>query len=343
MLLWAAVLVGAVVLLYWTKNSWGGFDWDRFMATLRNVDLRWLIGAAVLNLLTYPGRAWRWAVMIQPLKARVSFWKVLEATVIGFTAVVLFGRPGELVRPYLVARYAGLSVSSQAAVWLLERIYDLLVVLCLFGYALAQFSAHAGGSAAWRQLLQTGGWMAAALGAICLAILVAFSRYGPATQRRLEEALGFLPGHLGRRMEQVVQAFSGGMRAGGQRAVIARILVLSLAEWALIVSGIWALLRAVPATSWMTFHDAGLVCGVVAFGSVVQIPGLGGGLQLATILVLTQAYGLSLEEAAGAALLLWAVSFPLVAPIGVVWAFHTGIRWRTLRSSALQQDRSTSS
>ena len=59
---------------------------------------------------------------------------LLSATVIGFTAITLFGRPGEFVRPYLIALKEKVPVTSQLAAWLLERIFDLLMALLLFGF-----------------------------------------------------------------------------------------------------------------------------------------------------------------------------------------------------------------
>ena len=44
---------------------------------------------------------------------------------IGFTALALLGRPGELIRPYLIARHTNLSFASQVAVWAVERIFDV--------------------------------------------------------------------------------------------------------------------------------------------------------------------------------------------------------------------------
>ena len=48
----------------------------------------------------------------------------------------MFGRPGEFVRPYLIARKEQVPVTSQFAAWVLERMFDLLMALLLFGFAL---------------------------------------------------------------------------------------------------------------------------------------------------------------------------------------------------------------
>ena len=44
---------------------------------------------------------------------------------IGFTGLALLGRPGELIRPYLIARHTNLSFASQVGVWAVERIFDV--------------------------------------------------------------------------------------------------------------------------------------------------------------------------------------------------------------------------
>ena len=52
---------------------------------------------------------------------------------------------------------------------------------------------------------------------------------------------------------------------------------------------------------------------------------------IATVLVLTEFYGLSLEAATGIALVMWINTFVIIVPIGLGLAFHEGIKWRSLR------------
>ena len=70
--------------------------------------------------------------------------------------------------------------------------------------------------------------------------------------------------------------------------------------------------------------------GFVAFGSAVQIPGVGGGMQLATVLVLTELFHVPLETASGIAILIWIVTFVIVVPIGLILAIREGLEWRKL-------------
>ena len=61
------------------------------------------------------------------------------------------------------------------------------------------------------------------------------------------------------------------------------------------------------------------------------MPGIGGGVQVATAVVLTQLFGVTLEAASGFALLFWLVSFVSIVPIGLALAFREGLRWSSLR------------
>ena len=81
-------------------------------------------------------------------------------------------------------------------------------------------------------------------------------------------------------------------------------------------------------------NDVVIALGFIAFGSALQIPGVGGGMQIAAALVLTQFFGLTLEVASGISLVLWLINFVSIVPVGLVLAFHEGIKWRSLRHIA---------
>jgi len=308
------------------------FQWDVLWATFSRIDWRWLATSILLILLTYPGRALRWEIMIRPLGARLSIRKLTYDTAIGFTAIVLLGRAGELVRPYLIALRAGLPFSTQMAAWLLERIFDLLVVLLLFGFGLTRIPSHGlalGTGLQW--ILNVGGYLALSIGAACILLLVVFRNFGDMGQKRLLAAVSFLPEKTYQRTERTLSAFVRGMQSTRDLRLLGLMIVYTILEWITIVGSYWALFRSFPATSRFLFTDVVIFLGFVAFGSVVQIPGIGGGIQVASIVVLTQIYGVAVEAATGVALFIWIVTFVVVVPVGLACAFHEGIHWSKLR------------
>ncbi len=154
------------------------FEWRTFAASFLRLDWRWIALALLLSLATCYGRALRWAVMLRPCGPDPDVWGIFKATAIGFTAVVLLGRPGEFVRPYLIALKEKVPLSSQLAAWMLERLCDLLAVLLVFGFAVSQIQAsRASLGHTFRWALETGGYAVGILAAVCLVLLVMVARF----------------------------------------------------------------------------------------------------------------------------------------------------------------------
>src|SRR5205823_7305517 len=104
-------------------RTWPAFNTEKFRSQLR--DLSWYrvaLAVMIINL-DYFLRALRWKILLSPVK-KVSTLSVTASQFIGFTGLALLGRPAELIRPYLIAKKHNLSMSSQMAVWTVERIFD---------------------------------------------------------------------------------------------------------------------------------------------------------------------------------------------------------------------------
>jgi uncharacterized protein (TIRG00374 family) len=331
MFLAVAALAGAVAYAIWRWRK-SGFDWNEFAAALKHVDWSWLTLGMVLVLATYVGRALRWEVMLRPLCKDASLWRILTATAIGFTAVVLFGRAGEPVRPYLIAKKEGVTFSSQIAAWIVERMLDLLMVLLIFGIALTQVSSGSiQPGPKTRVILEAGGYTAGVIGAVSLALLIALRQLRGSVQQKLLNGLSFLPEKALGRIRTVLDSFAEGMQSTRDTGATVRLLFYTVVEWIVIAGAFWCVCRAFPATAALGLGDVVILLGFVAFGSAVQIPGIGGGMQIATVLVLTEFFGVSIAAASGIALVWWMISFVMIVPFGLVLAFHEGIQWRNLR------------
>ena len=254
-----------------------------------------------------------------------------SATVIGFTAIVLLGRPGELVRPYLISVKERVPFSSQMAAWFLERIFDLILVLIIFGIALARMPAnlHLGPALQW--ILRTGGYLVASLGALSILLLVVFRNFAVPAQARILSGARGSPEKLYSRLAKILSAFVQGMECTHDLNNLALLVGYTILEWIIIVGGYYFMFRALPATSSFSLDEVMIFLGIVAFGSVVQVPGIGGGVQVASFLVLHEIFKLSGEMATGIAILIWLLSWVLVVPVGLAFAFHEGVNWSKIR------------
>ena len=309
-----------------------GFDWRLALRSLKGLEWNWLLAALVPIFGTYYGRALRWAVFLKPLKPHPSTWNLLSATIVGFTAIALFGRPGEFVRPVLIARKEEVPIPSQLAAWVLERIFDLLMALLVFGFALSRVHAsgmQVGERLAW--VLVLGGRIVAISCVSLLALLLSLRHFAEPARRVLLRLLNVLPEKKYERAEKLIGAFVQGVESTKSDGALLLIFLYSVIEWVLIAACYWCLAKAFRGTITLSIVDVLIYMGFVTFGAAVQIPGIGGGVQVVSIVVLTELFGVRLELASTFSVLIWILTFVAIVPFGFVLAFKEGLDWRSLR------------
>jgi uncharacterized protein (TIRG00374 family) len=330
----AAIGAGSVLVLWAFRRQLANlsFDWKLAGASLTHLRWSWLAVSLIPIAGTYIGRALRWRVFLAPLKRKPSFRNLLTATVIGFTAIALFGRAGEFVRPYLIAIKEKVPISSQVSAWVLERVFDLLMAILVFGLALARLnSANLRLSSRLAWVLQAGGRMATVTGFAILILLLSMRHLADPLRRRLASALGFLPEKSRRRIERMLTGFVQGVESTRSDSALFLVFLYSIAEWALIVICYWCLAQAFGAALQLSFEKILIFAGFVSFGGIIQLPGIGGGAQVIAVVVLTELFGVKLEVATSFAIFMWAITIIVVTPVGLVIAVEEGLNWRTLR------------
>jgi uncharacterized protein (TIRG00374 family) len=322
----------AVVWFLHAQLAARGFDWKLAAAGFVQLRWQWLALSLVSIASTYAVRALRWSIFLKPLKAKPSLRNLLSATVIGFTAITLFGRPGEFVRPYLIAVKEGVPAPSQFAAWVLERIFDLLMALMLFAFALTKvhaFEVEVGPSLTW--IFAFGGKIVGVASVGVLVILLSFRHFAEPARRRLVASLRFLPEPRFIKLEKLITAFVQGVESTRSDGALLAVFLYSVVEWMMIAACYWCLAQAFSGLIELDLVDVLIFMGFVSFGSIIQIPGIGGGIQVASVLVLTELFGVRLELATSFALLVWILSFVVVVPVGLALAVKEGLDWHSLR------------
>jgi uncharacterized protein (TIRG00374 family) len=325
----AGVLAAWFILSQLSARS---FDWALAATAVTRLRWPWLLLALVPIFGTYYGRALRWEVFLKPQKAHPSMRNLLISTIIGFTAITLFGRAGDFVRPYLIAVKEKVPVTSQIASWLLERIFDLLMASLLLGFALTRVEAsgvHVGPKLAW--VLQFGGKIVGTSCVAVFAVLLSLRHFAEPVRRRLVAAAGWLPERWVSRVVKLINALVKGVESIRSDGALLLIFLYSVLEWLLIAACYWCLAQAFVGIINITIVDVLILMGFISFGGVVQIPGVGGGTQVVAILVLTELYGIRVELATSFALLLWILTFVAIVPVGLGLALKEGLDWRSLR------------
>jgi glycosyltransferase 2 family protein len=337
---WLPVLGISLILflLFRLVQDPPSFDWQRVGSILSNLHPGFCFLAMLLILLSYFGRAVRWEIMIRPMQKagvpRLSLWRLFVAQAIGFTSVVLLGRPGEFVRPWLIAREAKLSFSSQVAVWFFERIYDLLIVILFFGYGLIHLSRQTALSSAGpeiRFVLASGGTVALSIGVICLGLIFGLRFLNSAQRSGLADLAKRLPSSIALRFRGLIENFLEGAAASCDSHLQWLVFFYTLIEWIIIAGCTWSIFQAFEVSRSLAIADILAFVGLVTFGAIVQLPGIGGGYQVASVAVLTQIFGFRLEDASTVTLVLWLGNFTTILPIGITLAFREGLSFAKMK------------
>jgi hypothetical protein len=84
----------------------------------------------------------------------------------------------------------------------------------------------------------------------------------------------------------------------------------------------------------MNFSGAMLLLSVTLVGSVLQLPGVGGGAQIASFVALTKIFGVEQEPAAAISVVLWIITFAGSTLGGIPLLIHEGLSMGELRQLA---------
>jgi uncharacterized membrane protein YbhN (UPF0104 family) len=316
--LWAVVAVALAVLVFLFRNK-VHFDWAMFWQQLRYVSVGHIVAGIALIYATYWLRAVRWAVFVSPTK-KVSAVSLLGSQFIGFTAVALFGRLADLTRPYLVARRVGLSLSSQVAVYTIERMFDLGAAAVIFSCALAftpkglphhEVFVRAG-------VLSMGATLAIAVfaGAVRVA--------GGAVAGFARATVGLLSKSAGESIAAKIVGFRDGLNALSSMRDFGVVVLLSLAMWGMIGVAYLETAHAfvnTPELSGLTFSRTMLLMAASIGGSLLQLPIIGWFTQIAvTATAMHTFYAAPVEAATACGAMLLVVTFLCIIPTGFVYS-----------------------
>lgn len=386
---------------YLQFQQWRSFDWNRFLGA-SHVQLPHVGAAIGLIYVTGVLRALRWRLFLRQVRETTTY-RLISPTFVGFTATALLGRPGEFVRPYLIAKKEKLSVSSQLGVWTVERILDLgafsllmssglllfpqlrsypyvnefrAIAIALCGFvALAIFSAVIIGMHSTRvlnllhvvsskisakfanqvdQKLRSFGEGVNAMSSgktllqlvtvsltiwlvIALAFLQVVRSYRPSSETGPQSTV-YVEGSSVKR--SALPEFAGREFSG---SVIEKVTACLGAEGDTVVKqgNVWAAqkrdhlkqIRDRPQLGDLDIPGVLLLMGFSAIGSLLQLPAVGGGNQLAVITALQIVYGFPAEVAVSCGILLWLVTTMSCVPVGLVFLRREHLSLRGLSES----------
>lgn len=100
---------------------------------LSSINYFWVLPSGMLVLLSFALRAVRWRIILHSVR-KVSFWGAFHPMMIGFMInCILPGRLGEMARPVILQKRDQVPFSSGIATVAAERVFDIALLVILFG------------------------------------------------------------------------------------------------------------------------------------------------------------------------------------------------------------------
>jgi|SRR5579872_3084921 len=335
------VLAALAALAYQSRHKihLADFTWRKFIHTVSQANIWLLLLALVAIYGCYAIRALRWQRFCRYL-GPTTFWNTFTGTIMGFAAIFVLGRAGEPVRPLLLARKERLPVPAMFGIFFLERFCDFAAAAAMACLSLLVFPdrlSDAGADMNWvNGAPRHGAWLLLAMLCALIAILVYYRLHGAgAVDRGLQrwrEA-----GGLRSRLASVITGVSEGLQAIRTLSDLLAAIFYTAIHWTLAVLVYLAVAKAFGDSfvhSDMNFSGAMLILAVTLVGSALQLPGIGGGAQIASFIGMTKIFGIEQEPAAAIAVTLWLVTFASCTLVGIPLLIHEGMSFGELRRLA---------
>jgi glycosyltransferase 2 family protein len=348
----ALVLLAILALVYLQVRTWKKFDWQTFKEQTEDVNLFYIGLGVVVIYFDYYLRALRWKILLRPV-CQTTSRRLLAPTMVGFTAIALLGRPGEFIRPFLIARRERLTMSSQLAVWVVERIFDvgafslLMAINILTAGELRDLPGFSAGTTkgigALRLtpfgIFEFSGF--ALLGVVVIAAILAFRvRHNPQRMARVfRRIFSVFSKRIGEGAYHRVLTFGEGLNTIQDFKSFLQVSMISLLLWATIGGTYVAVTHAYSEIGpEMNLSSAFLLTGASVAGGTLQLPVVGGGSQLATIGTLVGVFDFPKELAISCGIMLWLVTFMSVIPVGLILAHFQRISLLKVEKESLEEE-----
>lgn len=329
------VLFLFAVLIIWFFGR--NLDWQEVSRSLRQANPWFLAYAVLIICFGYLLRAIRWRVLLEPI-TQSSLKELFATTTVGFAAIFLIGRAGEIVRPmWLPMRDPRVRPSAALVTLGLERIFDLAALACFFAVNLLWLTPPPGRESDFHYVTTVGYVL---LGAVVVGFagLILYQRISNrviAWVARITDR-EFIPKRIRRIFLSILEKLSGALSILKDWREMLLVSFWSFALWLSISIPTWLVLLAFDLP--FTFSDSLVIMGIAAVSSIVPTPGgAAGAFHTATaagMIFLRQ--DLRHEDAAAVSIAMHLVYFAPALVFGLYYFLHGDIsieRFRSLLSS----------
>jgi uncharacterized protein (TIRG00374 family) len=327
----AFVLTAA--LLYF---AFRGLDVKAGLEAISGARVLPLAAGVILMLVSHLVRAYRWQVLLRPLKRKTSFSRAVRATIAGYGANNLIPRSGEILRPYMMSKGEEMPLAGVLASVVVERLSDViaLALLIVFSLIVVQDKLFA--------VFPTLASMAVPLLGVVLAGLVVFVAIFFNERRTAAFAstvAKILPASIGDKVKSIAADFSRGLRGLDRQAVLP-LIIGTAGIWILYGISMYVSLQGFtdPAIASIDLRGAFVLLTLSGISFTIPTPGATGTYHFFISQGLAQLFGVPLQIALAYALLTHLLSFTVMTVLGVIFLFREGLSFASLKKAKVAEE-----
>lgn len=329
---YAIAFVLTSVLLYF---AFRGLDLKAGLEAIGNAHVLPLIAGVLLMLLSHAVRAYRWQILLRPLKAKTSFSRSFRSIIAGYGANNLIPRSGEILRPYMMASGERMPLAGVLASVVVERLADVVALAALIVFSLIVLEDKL--FAVFPTLASFAvPLLGVVMAALVLFVAIFFNEKRTIAFVRLLARV--LPASVAGKLEKIATDFSRGLRGLDRRATLP-LVVGTLGIWVLYGISMFVSLKAFaePNIQSIDLSGAFVLLTLSGISFTIPTPGATGTYHFFIGQGLAQIFGVPLQVALACALLTHLLSFVLMTGLGVIFLFREGLNFGTLRSARSQE------
>ena len=323
------------VFIFWFFGR--NLDWQLVRQSLRRADATYITASVLIICLGYLLRAIRWQVLLAPI-TKSSLKELFATTTVGFAAIFLIGRAGEIVRPmWLPMRDKRVRPSSALVTLGLERIFDLAALVCFFAVNLIWFRPPAGREEEFEFVEIIGVLMLVGV-AVAFVGLFIYQRISHRVNAWFAEFTDrkWIPKRIRKIFLSILEKLAGALAILTDWREMVLVSFWTFMLWLAIALPTWLVLLAFDLP--ITFSDSLFIMGFATVSSLVPTPGGAAGAfhagTAAGLLFLKS--DIAREDAAAVSIALHLVYFAPAIVFGLYYFLHGDIsieRFRSLLSS----------
>jgi uncharacterized protein (TIRG00374 family) len=317
-----AVVLGLVFGTIFLVLAFRQVSWEAFFETLRTADLR-IIAVGILAYIGYlVTRAARWSLLLAERTETRPFPLLLRAVTWGAGANAVIPHSGELLRAFATRQSLQISAPSILGTIAAERFYDFAAVILFSATTLIFF--HEAPAILFSAILTI-----TVMGSVVLLGITLIVRRNPLVGGILNIATKFLPARYGGAAQRQLDELSHGVRAAFTNAHLRSIAALSVLQWLLVTSCIYAAMEAfsIDVSPWVALVILPLT---IAGLTLPTAPAYLGTIQVCFLGGLTP-FGIANETAIAASFgYLGITTFPVIVASGIWFVGHFIVRRKPL-------------